>query len=109
MKILVINPGGTSTKIAVFEDDKQLFKANITHTAEDLKPFHKVFDQFSYRKELILRAVTEQGIELKELSAVAGRGGLMEPIPGGTYAVNDRMVEDMRNAVHGEHPSNLGS
>lgn len=109
MKILVINPGGTSTKIAVFEDEKQLFKTNITHTAEDLKPFRQVFDQFAYRKELILRAVTEQGIKLEELSAVAGRGGLMEPIPGGTYAVNDRMVEDMRSAVHGEHPSNLGS
>lgn len=108
MKILVINPGGTSTKIAVFEDEKQLFKTNITHTAEDLKPFHKVFDQFAYRKELILRAVMEQGVRLEALSAVAGRGGLMEPIPGGTYAVNDRMVEDMRNAVHGEHPSNLG-
>ncbi len=109
MKILVINPGGTSTKIAVFEDEKQLFKTNITHTAEDLKPFRQVFDQFAYRKELILRAVTEQGVKLEELSAVAGRGGLMEPIPGGTYAVNDRMVEDMRSAVHGEHPSNLGS
>ena len=109
MKILVINPGGTSTKIAVFEDEKQLFKTNITHTAEDLKPFRQVFDQFAYRKELILQAVTEQGVKLEELSAVAGRGGLMEPIPGGTYAVNDRMVEDMRSAVHGEHPSNLGS
>ena len=109
MKILVINPGGTSTKIAVFEDEKQLFKANITHTAEDLKSFHRVFDQFAYRKELVLKEVTEQGIRLEELSAVAGRGGLMEPIPGGTYAVNDRMVEDMRNAVHGEHPSNLGA
>ena len=109
MKILVINQGGTSTKIAVFEDEKQLFKTNITHTAEDLKPFRQVFDQFAYRKELILRAVTEQGVKLEELSAVAGRGGLMEPIPGGTYAVNDRMVEDMRSAVHGEHPSNLGS
>ena len=109
MKILVINPGGTSTKIAVFEDEKQLFKANITHTAEDLKSFHRVFDQFAYRKELVLKEVTEQGIRLEELSAVAGRGGLMEPIPGGTYAVNDRMVEDMRSAVHGEHPSNLGA
>ena len=109
MKIQVINPGGTSTKIAVFEDEKQLFKTNITHTAEDLKPFRQVFDQFAYRKELILRAVTVQGVKLEELCAVAGRGGLMEPIPGGSYAVNDRMVEDMRSAVHGEHPSNLGS
>ena len=60
MKVLVINPGGTSTKIAVFEDSVQLFKSNITHTAEDLKPFHRVFDQFGYRKALILRAVEEQ-------------------------------------------------
>ena len=109
MKILVINPGGTSTKIAVFEDSQELFKANVTHTAEDLKAFPRVFDQFGYRKDLILDAVTSAGFALADLAAVAGRGGLMNPIEGGTYTVNDRMVEDMRNAVHGEHPANLGS
>lgn len=109
MKVLVINPGGTSTKIAVFEDEKELFKKNITHTGEDLKPFPHVFDQFSYRREMILDALREAGIDPNDLAAVAGRGGLMDPIPGGTYEVNDRMVDDLKNAVHGEHPSNLGA
>lgn len=109
MKILVINPGGTSTKIAVFEDEKELFKTNITHSGEDLKVYPHVFDQFAFRKELILKAVEEAGFDITTFSAVAGRGGLMNPITGGTYAVNDRMVDDLRNAVHGEHPSNLGA
>lgn len=108
MYILVINPGGTSTKIAVFEDERPLFKTTVSHTAEDLQSFPHVFDQFAYRKELIVKAVAEAGYDLHRLSAVAGRGGLMNPIPGGTYSVNDRMVEDMKKAVHGEHPSNLG-
>ncbi len=109
LKILVINPGGTSTKIAVFENEAQLFKANIPHTAEDLQSFPHVFDQFGFRKQLILDELEKAGFSLDELAAVSGRGGLMNPIPGGTYTVNDQMVEDMRNAVHGEHPSNLGS
>ena len=109
MKILVINPGGTSTKIAVFEDEKELFKTNITHSGEDLKVYPHVFDQFAFRKELILKAVEEAGFDITTFAAVAGRGGLMNPITGGTYAVNDRMVDDLRNAVHGEHPSNLGA
>lgn len=109
MKILVINPGGTSTKIAVFEDKKQLFKENILHSAEDLFPFAHVYDQFSYRKKLILDSILKAGFDIKTFSCVVGRGGLMDPIPGGTYSVNDRMVEDMKNAPHGEHPSNLGS
>ena len=109
MKILVINPGGTSTKIAVFEDEKELFKENITHTGEELKVYPHVFDQFAFRKELILKAVEKAGFDISTFSAVAGRGGLMNPIPGGTYTVNDRMVDDLRNAVHGEHPSNLGA
>lgn len=109
MKILVINPGGTSTKIAVFEDEKELFKENITHTGEDLKGFPHVFDQFGYRKDIILETLKKAGFEIRTFAAVAGRGGLMNPIPGGTYTVNDRMVEDLRGAIHGEHPSNLGA
>ena len=109
MKILVINPGGTSTKIAVFEDEKELFKENITHTGEDLKGFPHVFDQFGYRKDIILETLKKAGFEIRTFAAVAGRGGLMNPIPGGTYTVNSRMVEDLRGAIHGEHPSNLGA
>ena len=109
MKILVINPGGTSTKIAVFEDEEELFKENITHTGEDLKGFPHVFDQFGYRKDIILETLKKAGFEIRTFAAVAGRGGLMNPIPGGTYTVNSRMVEDLRGAIHGEHPSNLGA
>lgn len=109
MKILVINPGGTSTKIAVFENETQVFKANITHTREDLKKFQHVFDQFDYRRQLIVNALSEAGFSLKDFSCIVGRGGLMNPILGGTYLVNDRMIEDLQNAIHGEHPSNLGS
>ena len=97
MKILIINPGGTSTKIAVFEDDQELFKASIDHTAEDLKPYTHVFDEFEYRKNLIVKTVEEAGYSISDFGCVAGRGGLCRPVEGGTYAVNDRMIEDFRN------------
>ncbi|MDD5823473.1 MAG: butyrate kinase [Firmicutes bacterium] len=109
MKILIINPGGTSTKIAVFEDEQEVFKASIDHTAEELKPFPHVFDEFEYRKNLIIDTVEKAGYEIKEFGCVAGRGGLCRPVEGGTYAVNDLLIEDFRNAVCGEHASNLGA
>ena len=109
MKILIINPGGTSTKIAVFEDNQELFKASIDHTAEELKPYPHVFDEFEYRKNLIVKTVEEAGYSISDFGCVAGRGGLCRPVEGGTYAVNDRMIEDFRNAVCGEHASNLGA
>lgn len=109
MKLLIINPGGTSTKIAVFADESEVLNLSITHTQTELQGFKKVFDQFGYRRKLILGALVKEGIKLHDLSAVVGRGGLMNPIPGGTYRVNERMLEDLRNAIHGEHPSNLGS
>lgn len=109
MKLLIINPGGTSTKIAVFEDEKEVFKASIDHTAEELKPFEHVFDEFEYRKKLILDTVAEAGFDVREFGCIAGRGGLCKPVEGGTYSVNDRMIEDFRNAVCGEHASNLGA
>ena len=109
MKILVINPGGTSTKVAVYENENEILKQNITHTGEDLKGFQKVFDEYEYRKDMIAEVLNKAGHSLDSFQCVVGRGGLMNPIPGGTYAVNDRMVEDLRNAVHGEHASNLGA
>lgn len=109
MKILVINPGGTSTKISVFEDEKEIFKKNIKHTQEDLESYKKVFDQFEYRKEIILDNLKESNFTIEKFDSIVGRGGLMKPIPGGTYAVNDRMIEDLENAINGEHASNLGA
>ena len=109
MKVLIINPGATSTKIAVFEEDRQLFKLGIDHSAEELDRFEKVIDQADYRKEAILTAVSEAGFRLTDFDAVCGRGGLYRPIPSGTYAVNDKVMADVEAAPYGEHPSNLGA
>lgn len=109
MKILVINPGGTSTKISVFEDEKEVLKTNITHTQDELKNFSNVFEQFGYRKNLIIKTLSENQFPIESFDCIVGRGGLMKAIEGGTYSVNDKMVEDMKNAINGEHPSNLGS
>ena len=109
MKVLVINPGATSTKIAVFEEDQQLFKLGLDHSAEELDQFDKVIDQADYRKKAILDAVAEAGFQLSDFDAVCGRGGLYRPIPSGTYAVSDRVMQDVEQAPYGEHPSNLGA
>ena len=109
MKLLIINPGATSTKIAVFEDEEQLFKVTIDHSAEELDQFPRVIDQAGYRKEAILKAIGEAGYQLGDFAAVCGRGGLYRPIPSGTYAVNDKVMADVEAAPYGEHPSNLGA
>ena len=109
MKILVINPGGSSTKFSVFNDKEEILKRNITHTGEDLKCFKRVFDEYEYRKDMIVDTLVKEGHDIKSFDCVVGRGGLMKAIPGGTYSVNDRMVEDLRNAINGEHASNLGA
>jgi butyrate kinase len=107
-KLLVINPGSTSTKIAVYEDEAPIFKKSVNHPVEDLKPFARIFDQFDYRFGLIRSALEEAGISLSDLSAAVGRGGLLKPMPSGTYRVDERMMRDLREAPRGEHASNLG-
>lgn len=109
MKVLIINPGATSTKIAVFEEEEQLFKLGIDHSAEELDQFERVIDQADYRKDAILKAVADAGFSLNDFDAVCGRGGLYRPIPSGTYAVNDKVMADVEAAPYGEHPSNLGA
>ncbi|HWQ61746.1 MAG TPA: butyrate kinase [Negativicutes bacterium] len=108
-RILAINPGATSTKVAVFEGDKPLFKKTVEHHGDDLKGFIRVFDQEGYRLDLILRTLAEAGIALDSLNATVGRGGLMKPLVSGTYEVNDLMVDDLKNRPQGEHASNLGA
>ena len=109
MKILVINPGATSTKIAVFDEEQQLYKLGLDHSAEELNQFDRVIDQADYRKAAILDAITAAGYKLSDFDAVCGRGGLYRPIPSGTYAVNDKVMHDVETAPYGEHPSNLGA
>lgn len=108
MKQLIINPGSTSTKIAVFENENSIFETTLRHSNEELGKYAKVADQFEFRKNLIIEALKENNIELKSLNAVVGRGGLLKPIEGGTYVVNDKLVEDLKTNTKGEHASNLG-
>ena len=109
MKVLFINPGATSTKVAVFEEEQELLKKSIVHTAQELEGFDRVIDQADFRQRAVLEAVAEGGFRLEDFDAVCGRGGLYRPIPSGTYAVSDRVMQDVEQAPYGEHPSNLGA
>lgn len=109
MRVLIINPGATSTKISVFEDEQEVFKKNIDHAASDLEPFGHVIDQLEYRRDLIKQALNIAGFKPSDFDAVCGRGGLLRHIPSGTYEVNDRVINDIYNPPYGEHASNLGT
>ena len=109
MKVLVINPGATSTKVAVVEEEQELLKKSIVHAAQELEGFDRVIDQADFRQRAVLEAVAEGGFRLEDFDAVCGRGGLYRPIPSGTYAVSDRVMQDVDQAPYGEHPSNLGA
>ncbi len=106
--ILVINPGSTSTKIALYNDENELLDENIGHRIEDLSRFNKASDQDLYRMEIIVRVLRERSVNFSKIQAVVGRGGLIYPIEGGTYTVNDQMVADLKRGVMGDHPSNCG-
>jgi butyrate kinase len=107
-KILVINPGSTSTKIAVFENSHSVFVKIIRHKVEELQTFERVADQLSFRKGLIMEALVSEKIDLAGIKIVIGRGGLIKPVESGIYEVNDRMKDDLLHARWGEHASNLG-
>ena len=105
--ILAINPGSTSTKIAVFKNSDEVFKTNISHPAAALAKFDAVAEQFVFRLETIIKVLEEAHVDLTKLHAVVGRGGIIRPVPSGTYLVNDRMAADLRHPLK-EHASNLG-
>ncbi|MBN2011126.1 butyrate kinase [candidate division KSB1 bacterium] len=107
-KILAINPGSTSTKIALFERSRAIVQTNITLTTLDLQQHPDLWDQFGLRKQSILSFLETHNILLSDLEAVVGRGGLLKPIPGGTYIVSESMVTDARRGIQGQHASNLG-
>ena len=107
-RVLTINPGSTSTKIAIFDNEKLVLEETLRHSTEEIEKFEKIFDQYEFRKNIILEILNEKGINITKLSAVVGRGGLLKPIAGGTYDVNGKMLEDLKVGVLGEHASNLG-
>lgn len=106
--ILAINPGSTSTKIAVFEGIKQIFLKNIKHSAEEIDKFQVITDQYEFRKHIILDELKSAEIPLNSLVAIVGRGGLVKPIKSGVYEVNNKMKEDLKIGILGQHASNLG-
>ncbi|MGH2331226.1 butyrate kinase [Thermoanaerobacter mathranii] len=106
--ILVINPGSTSTKVAVFKDKEPVFTETLRHSSEELAKYKSIIDQFEFRTQAILNMLKEKGISLSEIDAIVGRGGLLKPIESGTYIVNEKMIEDLKKAERGEHASNLG-
>lgn len=107
-KLLIINPGSTSTKVAVFHDKEQVFKKNIKHSTEEVSKFEKIADQFEFRKDVIMSELKAEGIDLNGLTAVVGRGGLLHPLTSGVYEVNAAMIRDLNEAANGEHACNLG-
>ena len=108
IKTLVINPGSTSTKVGVFEDETLLFEETLRHPTEEIAKYASVIDQKDFRKEIILDFLKEKDCDPKSLDVIVGRGGLLKPIPGGTYAVSDALLADLEKGVQGQHASNLG-
>jgi len=109
MEVLVINPGSTSTKIAIYQDENPIYTETINHTPADLAPFPRVLDQLEYRLEMIRAALDKAGFPLEELEAVSARGGFTKPVVAGTYRIDEDVVEEMRHKARKEHAANLGS
>lgn len=107
-KILAINPGSTSTKISVFENDDEIFTETIRHSSDDIQQFKRIINQFEFRKKIIEKVLNENNLLNEGLDAVVGRGGLLRPLSGGTYLIGDAILRDLRVGVSGEHASNLG-
>lgn len=107
-KILSINPGSTSTKIAVFENERLLFEKVLRHSLEEISQYSSISDQKEFRKKIIEKSIEDSEINENEIDAIVGRGGLLRPIEGGTYIVNDDMINDLKKGVMGQHASNLG-
>lgn len=106
-KILAINPGSTSTKVSLFENNELLTEDKISHSKQQLSTFSSLWDQFQMRSGAVHEFLKKSGTELKDLSAVVARGGLIKPIPGGTYLINDVMIKDAKKGVQGIHAANL--
>ena len=108
VKSLIINPGSTSTKIGVFEDETLLFEETLRHSTEEIAQYASIVDQKDFRKKIITDLLTEKNFDIQSLNMVVGRGGMLKPIPGGTYEVTDELLEDLKIGKQGQHASNLG-
>ena len=108
VKSLIINPGSTSTKIGVFEDETLLFEETLRHSTEEIAQYASIVDQKDFRKQIILDLLKEKDFDIRSLQVIVGRGGMLKPIPGGPYAVSDDLLHDLKIGKQGQHASNLG-
>jgi butyrate kinase len=108
-RILAINPGSTSTKIAIFENDREIYRETIDHPPEELRKFREIQDQLAYRREMVEKSVAARGITLESVDVFVGRGGGLVPCLGGTYEINDILVDHARRGMSGQHPAQLAS
>jgi len=108
-RLLIINPGSTSTKIAIFENETEMIKLVIEHSKEELAPYDTIIDQLEFRKDVVLDALHAEKIDMSQIDAIVGRGGLLRPMEGGTYKINRKMVDDSRETASSQHASTLGT
>ena len=108
IKSLIINPGSTSTKVGIFEDETLVKEETLRHSTEEIESYASIIDQKDFRKNIILDFLKKENIDIKSFNVIVGRGGLLRPIPGGTYECTDALLEDLRKGVQGQHASNLG-
>ena len=108
IKSLIINPGSTSTKIGVFEDETLLFEETLRHSTEEIAQYASIVDQKDFRKNIITNLLESKNFDINSLNMVVGRGGMLKPIPGGTYEVTDELLHDLKIGFQGQHASNLG-
>lgn len=107
--ILAINPGSTSTKFSLYEEDNLVFENTLRHSAQELKVYEKITDQFHFRKDLIMQELESRQVDFTRMKAIVGRGGLLKPIESGIYLVNSKMIQDLASGHYGQHASNLGA
>ncbi|MDD3656661.1 MAG: butyrate kinase [Atribacterota bacterium] len=107
--ILVINPGSTSTKLSLFKNEKMLFTESIAHSSDLLKSINCIIEQYEFREKVIYEFLEKKEINLNDIDATVGRGGLLRPLPSGTYRINKKMINHLRKGLFGEHASNLGA
>lgn len=108
-RILSINPGSTSTKIALYDNEQEVFNKTLRHSEAEIAQYDSIIDQAEFRRQMVMDALAESDINIQKLSAIVGRGGLVKAIPGGTYAITEGLLSDVRKSEKGEHASNLGA
>jgi len=107
-KILIINPGSTSTKVGLYQSGEMLVNSSVSHSAEELKAFKTIWEQYDFRKEAVHGVLADNKVAITDIDAIACRGGNVRPIPGGIYAICPRMIKDMKSGIYGKHPTNVG-